>query len=101
MQPILASASKALSACVRSVISVRTPTRFASLATSPFQGEERKERSLLAYRAVEGRAPILHDAFDDAGAARRHAALALAVIDAEMVLEITQIAVRPFVIAQR
>src|SRR5208337_5195921 len=44
-------------------------------AIAPFRG--RKKQSLLAYRAIEGRAPILHDALDDAGTARRHAALTL------------------------
>src|ERR1700741_372049 len=72
----------------------------ASLSASAFRGRIIKEGSLLARRAVEGRAAILHDALDDARAVRRDAALALAIIDAEMVLEIAEIAVRPLVVAQ-
>src|SRR5581483_3331119 len=55
----------------------------------------------LAARAKESRAAVLHDALDRAFASRRDAGLALAVIDAEIVLEIAERAVGAPMIAQR
>src|SRR5207244_3403336 len=58
-------------------------------------------RLLLAHRAEERRAPGLHDALDRALAARRRAWLALAVVDAEVVLEQAELAGCLPVVAQR
>ena len=55
----------------------------------------------LAHRAKERRAAGLHDAPDRAAAAGRRAWLALAVIDAEIVLEIAELAVGAAMVAQR
>src|SRR5262249_50311444 len=57
--------------------------------------------SLLAHRAEERRAPVLHHALHCPFAARGGAWFALAVIDAEMMLKISELAVRLAVVAQR
>ena len=59
------------------------------------------EASFLAHRAEERRARALHDALDGAAATGRDAFLAGAVVDAERVLEIAEVAVGLAVIAQR
>ena len=59
------------------------------------------EASLLAYRTKERRAAVLHDALDDAFAAARRARLALAVINAKVMLEIAERSVGAAMIAQR
>src|ERR1700722_1259096 len=56
---------------------------------------------LLARRAIKGRAAVLDDALDRAAATRRPAWLALAIIDAEVMLEHAEVAVGQPVIAQR
>src|SRR5262249_56670067 len=56
---------------------------------------------LLTHRAEERRAAGLHHAPDGAVAARRGARLALAVVDTEVVLEVSELAVGAAVIAQR
>src|SRR5258707_915568 len=56
---------------------------------------------LLTHRTEKRRPPVLHDPLDLAAASRRNALFALAVIDAEMVLEIAKLAIGPAVIAQR
>src|SRR5215467_14400137 len=56
---------------------------------------------LLAHRAEERRPSILRDPLDGAPASLRNTGFALAVIDAEMVLEIARLAVGLAVIAQR
>src|SRR5258708_39437829 len=56
---------------------------------------------LLTHRTEKRRPPILHDPLDLAATFRRNARFALAVIDAEMVLEIAKLAIGPAVIAQR
>src|SRR6266542_3103326 len=55
----------------------------------------------LADRAKKRRSAALHHAPDGAFAARRGAAFAGAVVDAEIVLEIAELAVGAAVIAQR
>src|SRR6202043_1543022 len=56
--------------------------------------------SLLAGRTIECRAPGLHDAPDGARTSRRDAGLALAVVDAEVMLEVAELAVGLAVVAQ-
>src|SRR5687768_8363697 len=64
-------------------------------------GSKLKPRLLLTNRTEERRAPALHDALDGAFAAGRDAALALAVVDPEVVLEHAKRAVGQAVVAQR
>src|SRR5690242_19120067 len=73
------------------------------MTLSRFAGaqSEAQDISLLAHRAEEGRSPALDDTLDGPGASRRDAALAGAVVDPEMMLEIAELAVRAAVIAQR
>src|SRR5262249_5134717 len=61
----------------------------------------RARRLFLAYRTIERRAPVLHDALDRAPAARRRALLAFPIVDAEVVLEHAEFAVGKPVIAER
>src|SRR5439155_22674492 len=58
-------------------------------------------RLFLAHRTKKRRTPGLHDAPHGALAARRYARLALAVVDAEVVLEQPKLAVGAGVVAQR
>src|SRR5215510_15474177 len=55
----------------------------------------------LTHRAEKGRASGLHHALDDAVAAPCRTMLALAIVDAEIVLEQAKLAVGLFVVAQR
>src|SRR5215472_18154134 len=55
-------------------------------------------RSLLAFRAPEGRPPVLGEALDHAAAA---ACLAFAVIHQKVVLEIAELAIGLAMVAQR
>ncbi len=58
-------------------------------------------RSALTGRTVERRTAALHDALDLALAVAAGAGLAFAVIDREMMLEISKLAIRSRIIAQR
>src|SRR5258708_1176176 len=55
----------------------------------------------LAHRTEIRRTPALHDPLHRAVAARRNARFALAVVNAKMVLEISELAIGLAVIAQR
>src|SRR5688572_21100247 len=57
--------------------------------------------SLLAFRAPEGRSTALGEALDGAAAFRHLAFLLFAIVDAERVLKIAELAIGAPVIAQR
>src|SRR5262249_20470031 len=62
---------------------------------------KRMHSLFLAHRTEKRRTPGLHDALHLAGAPGRHTALALAVIDAKMMLEVTKFAIGTAGVAQR
>src|SRR5262245_5910673 len=79
--------------------SLRTPSYSLIADVSPAILKSQLKRSLLATRAIEGRPSDLHNAFDPASTAR--AWLSLAVIDPEIVLEVSERAIGTPVITQR
>src|SRR5215467_2331873 len=79
----------------------QSSTACSIVSSDPGTRFERKDNSLLAGRAVERRASALHESPHGAGASRRHAALAFAVIDAEVMLEVAELTIGLTVVAQR
>src|SRR6266566_4422551 len=65
----------------------------------PATGED--EISLLAFRAPEGRAPVLGESPDDAATPRGLAFFAFAVVDLKRMLEVTEFARGLAMVAQR
>src|SRR5262245_51650300 len=83
-----------------------TPTRRAdALRPPPFKGRRSRARDeaglLLTHWAEERGTSALHDAADRTGAARRHTLLTFAVVDAEVMLEVSELARGLAVVAQR
>src|SRR5262249_12389981 len=76
------------------------PRRQPSVTRSTVTPQIAEGYSPLTHRAEKRRAPVLHHPLHGAAASRCYTRFALAVIDAEMMLEIAKLAIGVAVVAQ-